>query len=127
MPPTRLFHRGDPTQARDTVEPGVPSIHGGDVFDARKTVAGTSGRRLWLARWLSGAGGHLTARVFVNRLWQWHFGEGMVATANDFGVMGQRPSNPELLDYLAGEFIRSGWNVKHLQKLILRSNTFRVS
>ena len=85
-----------------------------------------SGRRE-LANWVASKDNPLTARVIVNRIWQWHFGEGLVATANDFGVMGQKPTHPELLDYLATEFIRSGWNVKELQKLMLRSNTFRVS
>ena len=72
--------------------------------------------------------GHpLPARVMVNRLWQWHFGEGLAASENDFGVMGQRPSHPELLDYLAAEMLRSGGSIKHLQRLIVNSAAFRLS
>ncbi|MES1260415.1 MAG: DUF1553 domain-containing protein, partial [Acidobacteriota bacterium] len=69
----------------------------------------------------------LTARVMVNRIWEYHFGRGIVATPNDFGRMGERPLNPELLDYLANEFIAGGWSVKRLQKRILMSNTYRQS
>lgn len=81
--------------------------------------------RLELARWLTQPGNPLTARVFVNRLWQAHFGEGLVRTSDNFGVRGERPSHPELLDALALEFIRSGWDVKHLQRLIVTSATYR--
>ena len=81
--------------------------------------------RLELAQWLTHSANHLTARVFVNRLWQAHFGEGLVRTADNFGVRGEHPSHPELLDALALEFIRSGWNVKHLQQLIVTSATYR--
>jgi hypothetical protein len=63
----------------------------------------------------------------VNRIWSWHFGEGLVASENDFGVIGSRPSHPELLDWLAVEFIESGWSVKHMQRLILNSSTFQLS
>lgn len=127
-PPTRLFHRGEAAQPREVVEPGVPEVLGGSSFESPSTAERKSaGRRMWLANWLTSPANPLVARVFVNRVWQWHFGEGLVATANDFGVMGQRPSHPELLDYLATEFVRSGWNVKELQKLILRSRTFRLS
>ena len=81
--------------------------------------------RLELAHWLTHSANHLTARVFVNRVWQAHFGEGLVRTSDNFGVRGEHPSHPELLDALALEFIRSGWNVKHLQELIVTSATYR--
>jgi hypothetical protein len=69
----------------------------------------------------------LTARVMANRVWQWHFGEGIVPTPNDLGVNGEPPSHPELLDWLAAEFIASGWNLKHLHRLIVLSNTYQMS
>jgi hypothetical protein len=78
-----------------------------------------------LAQWLTDASNPLTARVMVNRIWEYHFGRGIVATPNDFGRMGERPVNPELLDYLANEFVASGWSVKHMQRLILLSNTYQ--
>ncbi|HEX5271649.1 MAG TPA: DUF1553 domain-containing protein, partial [Gemmataceae bacterium] len=78
-----------------------------------------------LARWLTDPAHPLTARVMVNRVWQYHFGRGIVATANDFGVNGSPPSHPELLDYLANEFVAGGWRVKPLQRLILLSSTYR--
>jgi hypothetical protein len=81
--------------------------------------------RAELAKWVTDPDNPLTARVMVNRIWQYHFGRGIVATANDFGRMGTRPSHPELLDYLANEFVASGFSVKHMHRLILNSNTYR--
>ena len=81
--------------------------------------------RLELARWLSSPANPLTARVIVNRLWQAHFGEGLVRTSDNFGVRGDLPTHPELLDWLAGEFIRSGWSVKSMHRLIMSSATYR--
>jgi len=82
--------------------------------------------RLELARWLSSPTHPLTARVFVNRVWGWHFGKALVATTENFGALGERPSHPELLDYLARTFIESGWSLKELHRTILRSNTYRM-
>ena len=79
----------------------------------------TSGRRLWLAHWLASADNPLTARVIVNRVWQGHFGRGLVASANDFGTAGEPPTHPELLDWLATEFIAGGWRLKPLHRLIV--------
>jgi len=83
--------------------------------------------RLALAEWIVNPDNPLTARVMVNRVWQYHFGRGLVSTANDFGRMGGKPSNPELLDYLANEFIANGWRVKPLTRMILMSNAYRQS
>lgn len=125
--PTHILRRGDATQPGAQVQPGVPeilpSLHIGHI----SPTAHTTGRRLWLAQWMTHPRNPLLARVIVNRVWQWHFGEGLVSTESDLGVAGQRPSNPELLDYLATELIQSGWSIKHIQRLILNSNTYRES
>ena len=81
--------------------------------------------RLELARAITDAGNPLTARVLVNRVWQWHFGKGLVATASDFGLRSDPPTHPELLDLLAGEFMRSGWSIKSLHRRIMLSSTFQ--
>ena len=83
--------------------------------------------RLELVNWLTDPRHPLTARVWVNRIWQWHFGTGLVATSDDFGVRGAKPSHPELLDWLASELIDSGWSTKHIQRLIVTSRTYRMS
>jgi len=87
----------------------------------------STGRRTALAKWLTDPANPLTARVMVNRVWHYHFGRGIVGTPSDFGVMGERPSHPELLDWLTSEFIRSGWSIKHLHRLILNSSTYQES
>lgn len=81
--------------------------------------------RTRLAQWITSKENPLTARVMVNRIWQYHFGQGLVVTPNDFGRMGGRPSHPELLDYLANEFVQSGYSVKHMHRLILNTNTWK--
>jgi hypothetical protein len=87
----------------------------------------TTNPRTRLARWVVHPENPLTARVMVNRIWEYHFGRGIVGTPNDFGRMGQRPTHPELLDYLANEFVSSGYSIKHIHQLILLSNAYRQS
>jgi len=127
-PKTFVLKGGAYDSPADEVQPGVLSIL--DPNPAQlPDVAGqpTTGRRTALANWLTDPKNPLTARVIVNRIWHYHFGEGIVATPSDFGVMGQRPTNPELLDWLAAEFVSSGWDVKHIHKLIVMSNTYQES
>src|SRR5205085_1566693 len=89
--------------------------------------AKSSGRRAALARWLTDPENPLTARVIVNRVWQQHFGRGLVASASDFGRLGGEPTHPELLDWLADRFIKEGWSLKKLHRLIVTSATYRQS
>jgi hypothetical protein len=88
---------------------------------------GSSGRRLALAEWIASPDNPLTARVMVNRIWGWHFGRGIVPTPGNLGKMGGLPSHPELLDWLATEFIRQGWSVKQMHRLIMNSNTYKMA
>jgi hypothetical protein len=110
--------RGQYDKKGDKVKPGVPSVFPQLAKDAPPN-------RLGLARWLTDPAHPLTARVAVNRYWQHYFGRGLVKTSEDFGTQGGWPSHPELLDWLAVEFIESGWNVKQLQKLIVMSATYQ--
>ena len=104
--PTFFFHRGDPQQPKHQVPPS-----GLSVIDGFTLPADTSEqeRRLALAEWIANEENPLTARVAVNRIWHHHFGIGLVSTPGDFGTQGERPSHPELLDWLAAEFMESGW------------------
>jgi cytochrome c553 len=125
-PPTFLLIRGKADQPGPEVSPDVPEV-------LRQTPltfpapARTSLRRLTFAQWLVSKENPLTARVIVNRIWQHHFGEGLVRTPSDFGVMGEKPTHPELLDWLAGWFMDHGWSIKELHRLILGSNAYRMS
>ncbi|MEZ5304639.1 MAG: PSD1 and planctomycete cytochrome C domain-containing protein [Verrucomicrobiales bacterium] len=119
---THLLNRGDPEQPKDEVPPAVLTALG-DVTLPMDAAEGE--RRLALADWIADPANPLTARVMVNRIWQGHFGVGIVETSNDFGRLGAKPSHPALLDWLAGEFIRSGWSVKHMHRLIVLSQTYR--
>ncbi len=129
LPETRLFHRGDHAQPKQVVQPAPPLIASpadeAITFADDDAALPTSGRRLALARWLASADNPLTARVIVNRIWMHHFGEGLVATPADFGTLGARPSNPQLLDWLAAEFMEHGWSLKHLHRVIMRSAAWR--
>ncbi|MBL8795830.1 MAG: PSD1 domain-containing protein [Planctomycetia bacterium] len=127
IPPTRLLKRGDPKQPLEEVSVGVPDVLAIESPAPPQALPHSSGRRLWLARWMTGPGQALVARVFVNRLWQHHFGRGLVATPNDFGLMGERPTHPELLDWLAADFIANGWKVKRLQRLMVLSRAYQLA
>ncbi len=116
--------RGDPEQPKEEVAPSVPSVLG--TLELPKD-APEGERRRALADWIASPSNPLTARVVVNRLWQGHFGVGLVETPNDFGRNGAQPSHPDLLDWLASELIRSGWSLKHMHRLIVLSATYRQS
>jgi hypothetical protein len=115
--------RGNPGLVGDAVEPGVPGL----LDDGARTFAGGRGKRRTLADWLTDPRNPRTARVLANRLWQHHFGRGIVPTPNDFGKLGEPPSHPELLDWLAAELIKGGWSVKRLHRLIVLSGAYRMS
>ena len=117
----RVFLHGDNNSPGDPVAKQFPVVLAGE---AQPPVARGSGR-LELARWLASAENPLTARVMVNRIWQGHFGEGLVRTPNNWGKMGEKPTHPELLDYLARRFVESGWSVKAMHRLILLSSVYR--
>ena len=130
--PTHVLIRGDYLQPGETVEPGFPTALWGDSKAAtletdRYRQFPTRGRRLTLAKWIASPENPLTARVMVNRIWQHHFGQGIVRTPSDFGKNGDRPSHPELLDWLAVRFVESGWDIKAMHRLMLLSNTYRQS
>lgn len=119
-----LLNRGDPEQPKESVTPAVPAALGklslpNDTSDKE--------RRRILADWIASPQNPLTARVMVNRIWQGHFGMGLVSTPSDFGLMGTKPTHPELLDWLSSEFIHSGWSVKHMHRLILLSAVYAQS
>jgi hypothetical protein len=120
VPPTFVLRRGDVKQKGGQVQAAIPRIFGG-AQKARKTPL----IRLDLARWLTRPENPLTARVMVNRTWQYHFGRGIVPTPNNFGLAGTLPSHPELLDWLAREFTSHQWSIKHLHRLIVQSATYR--
>ena len=119
----RIMVRGEPATLGPEVERGFLTILGGDKLPAGETGSG----RLELADWVADPKNPLTARVIVNRVWQWHFGQGIVATPDDFGARGEAPSHPELLDYLATRFIESGWSIKKLHRMILLSRTYQAA
>jgi hypothetical protein len=122
---TKLLFRGDPMMEREAVDPGAPA-NVQPALSLPPTLPERE-RRLRLADWIAGRDNPLTARVMVNRIWHYHFGRGIVETPSDFGAMGVRPSHPELLDWLAVEFMENGWRMKHIHRLILLSQTYRQS
>ncbi|MDA0206756.1 MAG: PSD1 and planctomycete cytochrome C domain-containing protein [Acidobacteria bacterium] len=131
--PTYLLLRGNYLTPGPVVEPGVLAVleDPNDPFvfpnPAEHPEWNHSGRRLTLAKWLTQPDHPLTSRVFVNRLWQFHFGEGIVTSVDDFGKMGARPTHPELLDWLAVDFVESGWDIKRMHRQIMLSAVYRQS
>lgn len=119
---TYLLRRGDPEQKVEPLGPAVPALFSPVKLD---TAATEQQRRLVVADWIASPQNPLTARVMVNRLWQAHFGRGLVDTPNDFGLNGAEPSHPELLDWLALELQRSGWSLKHIHRLIVTSAAYQ--
>jgi mono/diheme cytochrome c family protein len=130
-PPTHRFHRGDHRQPQEIVAPGGLTVC--SAPGSRLTISDhdpqrpSSGRRLAFARWIVGSENPLTARVLVNRVWMHHFGQGLVNTPSDFGTLGERPSHPELLDWLASEFVRGGWRLKPLHRMLVLSRAYQQS
>lgn len=127
--PTYILSRGDPSSFGRLVGPGVPSVltDGRTPFDARPPWPGSTktGRRLAFARWLTRPDHPLTARVMVNRIWQHHFGAGLVRSTGNFGKTGEKPSHPELLDWLAVRFVKEGWSIKAMHRLMVTSSVYR--
>lgn len=129
IPTSYVFFRGSPEAPKEEVEPAELSVLSG----SKQTVSlplnekerPSTGRRLAYARYLTDGKHPLTARVFVNRVWQHHFGRGLVGTPNDFGLDGDLPTHPELLDWLAADFVANGWDQKRLHRQILLSRTYR--
>ena len=117
----KIHVRGEPSQQGESVPRAFLTVLGGQRLPAEEKGSG----RLQLADWLTSPENPLTPRVMVNRIWQHHFGKGLVATTSDFGVRGQTPTHPELLDYLAVQFVKSGWSLKAIHKLILMSRTYQ--
>jgi hypothetical protein len=127
-PVTNVMIRGNPHALGPKVEPGFPVVLGAPdpVIPEAPKGAKTSGRRSVLAAWVASKDNPLTARVMANRLWQFHFGRGLVGSSNDFGKLGELPTHPELLDWLAVE-LASDWSLKRMHRLIVTSATYRQS
>jgi len=119
----RVLVRGNPRSPGQEVPKRFPRAL---AADPQPPITQGSGR-LELARWLASPNHPLTARVMVNRIWQWHFGEGLVRTPSNFGKLGEFPTHPELLDYLAQQFVASGWSIKAMHRLIMNSSTYQMS
>src|SRR6185436_15185183 len=132
LPLTRVLQSGDYRQPGEPVEPGFLSAITGNSNPAvletdRYRQFPTRGLRMTLARWIASPDNPLTARVMVNRIWQHHFGRGIVETSSDFGKNGSRPTHPELLDWLALRFVEQGWSIKSMHRLMLTSAAYRQS
>ncbi len=124
-PEVHLLKGGEPAHPGQVVPAGFLSMVSQDPSDESAAPA-PDGRRLQLARWITDPANPLTARVMVNRLWQHHFGEGLVRTPDNFGTMGDEPTHPELLDWLACELVDGGWRLKRLHKLIMLSSVYQM-
>ncbi len=130
VPETKLFNRGDHDQPVRPVAPGELAVLASPEvkdFKPASLPSGSSGRRLAYANWLTSGKHPLTARVLVNRFWMHHMGRGLVNTPGDFGLAGEKPTHPELLDWLADEFVKGGWKLKPLHRIIVLSRAYRQS
>lgn len=128
-PPTHVLARGNAHAPGEAVQPGFLSVLSPPepkVVPLNEGIA-SSGRRLALAKWITSKDNPMTSRVMVNRLWHYHFGRGIVRSTSDFGFQGSPPTHPQLLDWLAADFVASGWKLKRLHKLIMLSNTYQMS
>src|SRR5215207_9161704 len=123
---TFVLGRGDYNDPRDEVQPTFPEILNSSAAALSKTET-EQARRTALANWMASPENPLTARVMVNRIWQHHFGRGIVPMPSEFGTRAEPPTHPELLDWLASEFVARGWSIKQMHKLILLSATYRQS
>ncbi len=129
VPEMFVLERGNPSSPGAKVEPGFPGVLGGGAPEPPSGIdlGKTSGRRSQLAHWLASPDNKLTSRVMVNRIWQHHFGRGIVRSSNNFGNLGTPPTHPELLDWLAGEFVRSGWKIKTMHRAIMLSSAYQMA
>ncbi len=129
VPPANFLIRGDPFSLGPELEPAYLTVatYGDPLTVIPRTNGRTSGRRLALAKWLTSQDNPLTARVWVNRVWHHHFGRGIVASLDNFGVVGDRPTHPKLLDWLALEFMDKDWSTKELHRLIMTSQAYQMA
>jgi hypothetical protein len=123
----RVLRRGELSKPRDPVQPGVPEALVSAGKRPEFADVPSTQRRATLARWLTSPENPLTARVLVNRVWGWHFGQGIVRTPGDFGTQGEPPTHPELLDWLARDFVEHGWDLERLHRLILLSRAYQMA
>ena len=126
LKPVHFLQRGELEQRKQVVKAAIPQTLA-EATGHPASISKAFESRKELALWLTRSDHPLTARVMVNRLWQWHFGRGIVSTPNDFGAMGTAPTHPELLDWLATEFVREGWSLKQMHRLIMKSSTYRAA
>ena len=129
VPPANFLIRGDPFSLGPEMEPAFLTVatYGNPPTEVPRANGRTSGRRLALANWIASEDNPLTARVWVNRVWYHHFGRGVVASLDNFGMVGDRPTHPELLDWLAIEFMDNGWSTKDLHRLIMTSEAYQMA
>ena len=127
--PIHVLRRGNPALPGPLVSPAFPSIFGESklVIPANYKTGNSSGRRRSLAEWVASPDNPMTARVMVNRIWQYHFGRGIVRSSNDFGLQGDDPTHPDLLNWLAYQFVESGWDIKAMHRLIMSSQAYQRS
>ena len=125
-PPTHVLSLANFAAPQQEVQPGFLSILDAAPASYEAPAGGkTSGRRTALAKWLTDPANPLTGRVMANRIWHYHFGQGIVRSPSDFGLMGERPTHPELLDYLTSEFVNNGWSIKSMHRLIMTSEAYQ--